>query len=624
MKRPNSTRLVGAALLLTLALALGLWSCSDPFHSTADRVLLLIPDGTSKSDPRVTVWLDAANEEGLHVIAVHDSEFLRPVAGESKCAGIILPDSIHQQASDLFVAGIEHFVANGGKLMLVYDAGTLSLSGRYAAGRSRFSELAGVDYALYDKLADHTTQWNTLTTTDSIIRQFEIPPGVYYPFEPTAPAAPAQMSAQASPAKDFEVRLTRYKLGELKYPSFVTEGAYSGKVLFHSVSGLVAGERPYQQGSVLFVNLPLGYLKANTDGVLTHAFLRYFADNSLSVPRLLAVPDGVGGLVLNWHVDSNAALKPLQELSSWSLRQQGPYSIHVTAGPDTAVFGDKLGVDVEHDGLSQSLLRQYSAMGDEIGSHGGWIHNYFSAHVETDPPAQLEPFLAMNKSALEKVVGKPVIEYSAPNGDQPQWVTRWLEAHGFIAYYFTGDAGMAPTQGYRDGKRSGQNIWAFPIVHLNLAASFEEMSRLGYTAPEIESWLKEVARFTADQQVARLVYFHPPGILPYHDVFDHWLEETAQLKADGRFRWYTMSELAHFLNSRKKVKWKVTNHAGMITVDAIHPESLEHQAWRFPANRYAQPIVTRGAAQVVKDDGAWMVIAGAGKDLQFQTAILTK
>ena len=39
------------------------------------------------------------------------------------------------------------------------------------------------------------------------------------------------------------------------------------------------------------------------------------------------------GSVLNWHVDSNAAIKLLQQINSWSLLQQGPYSIHITAGP---------------------------------------------------------------------------------------------------------------------------------------------------------------------------------------------------------------------------------------------------------------------------------------------------
>jgi hypothetical protein len=621
MKYRTSILIVSCVALL--GLSLGFWK-KDPLRSTVDRVLLLLPDGTDEADPKVTVWLDAAAEEGLHVIAIHDSEFLRPVGGESRCAGIILPDSVHQQASDVFVAGVERFAANGGKLMLVYDAATLSLSGRYAPERSRFSDLVGVNYALYDKLGDKTIQWNMLTSSASVIRQLEIPPGVYYPFQPPTHPSQAKSSTQPAPTNDFEVRLTPYKHGELTYPSFVTAGSYPGKILFHSDAGLVAGDRPYQKGSVLFVNLPLGYLKANTDGMLLHALLRYFADETLPVPRLMPVPDGVGGVVLNWHIDSNAAIVPLRELSSWSLRQQGPYSIHITAGPDSVVPGDKMGFDVEHDPLSQKLIKQYSAMGNEIGSHGGWMHNYFAAHVETDEPKELEPFLAMNKSALEKVVGKPVIEYSAPNGDQPQWVTHWLDTNGFVAYYFTGDAGTAPTQGYRDGKRSGQNIWSFPIVHLNLAASFEEMNRQGYSSPEVEHWLKAVTEFTADHGVARLIYFHPPGILSYHDVFDHWLKDTARMKAEGRFRWYTMTELAQFLNSRKQVKWKVSSNAGKLTVEATHPESLAHEAWRLPANRYAEPTIIRGAAQVVNHDTAWIVIAGAGKNLQFQTAILTK
>ena len=99
------TRVVVATGCLILgALIAWSWATHDRFRSTADRLLLLVPDGTSFSNPKVTMWLDAGSEEGLHVVPVHDSEFLRPLWGESKCAGVILPDSIHQQASDLFVA----------------------------------------------------------------------------------------------------------------------------------------------------------------------------------------------------------------------------------------------------------------------------------------------------------------------------------------------------------------------------------------------------------------------------------------------------------------------------------------------------------------------------------------
>src|SRR5579864_4233367 len=73
---------------------------------SADRILLLVPDDASEADSRVSLWLDAASEEGLHITPVHDSEFIRPYLKTAACAGIILPDSIHKQVSDAFLAGI--------------------------------------------------------------------------------------------------------------------------------------------------------------------------------------------------------------------------------------------------------------------------------------------------------------------------------------------------------------------------------------------------------------------------------------------------------------------------------------------------------------------------------------
>jgi hypothetical protein len=609
--------IVAIVSVILVALIAWSWATHDRFRSTADRLLLLVPDGINFSNPKVTVWLDAGSEEGLHIVPVHDSEFLRPVWGESRCAGVILPDSFHQQASDLFVATLHRFIADGGRLMLVYDAGTFSLNGTYAGARSRLSDLAGVDYALYDRLGDKTIQWSKISSTNEIVSQLEIPPGKYYPFH--AEMAATKNGSPIAPSATFEVELRRYKYGDLQYPSFVTSGSYTGKTLFHSSNGLIAGEQSYKKGSVLFINLPLGYLKGSTDGLPLHVFLKYFASYALTLPYLMPVPDGVGGLVLNWHVDSNAAIKPLQEMSSWTLMQQGPYSIHITAGPDAGKPGDGRGFNVDHNLVSQGLIRKYMSLGYEIGSHGGWIHDYFSAHVETDNPKDLEQFLALNKNSLERVTGKTVEEYSAPNGNQPPWVTHWLEAHGFVAYYFTGNTGMGPTEGYRDGEREARNVWAFPISHLDRAAGFEELSTEGYSDFEIARWLAAITDFTADHRAVRLVYFHPPGILQYHDLVDKWVEQTGQLKADGRFRWYTMTELAKFLNSRKQVRWRVSDDGGQITVEAIHPESLAHQTWRISASRFAQPRIVQGSAQVMRDNDAWMIIAGEGKSLRFET-----
>jgi len=602
-----------------LLLIFGLLAWTGRTHAGVplDRLLLLMPDNTSLADPRVALWLDAASEEGLHVEAIHDSDFVRPFFGQPACAGVILPDTIHTRASDSFIAAIRRFVLNGGQLLLVYDAATLTPEGKYPPGWSRLSDLAGTDYALYDQLHDGTIRWGSVAADRATMQRMSIPPGKYFPFQATPTATPT-----GGASGEVESQLRRYKFGELDYPSFVTSGESSGRVLFRSPAGIAASEHSFGKGSVLFVNLPLGYLKANTDGLLLHTFLQYFGAHVLSLPVLLGVPDGVGGLVLNWHVDSNAAIKPLEELKSWTLLQQGKFSVHVTAGPDAERPGDHFGFDVPHNPLSQKLIREHVERGDEVGSHGGWIHDYFSFHVDKDDPKQLEKFLIWNKEALEAVTHKPVVEYSAPNGNQPQWVTHWLDTHGFVAYYYTGDSGMAPTQGYRDGVREGQNVWAFPVSHLNQDAAFEEMVKDGYPSSEIQAWLLAMSDFAANFRTSRLVYFHPPGIVGYRNAIDNWMRETSRLEKNGRFRWYTMKELATFLNSRKQVHWEALTEGGKVVIEAAHPQSLEHQTWRLQAEKFSEPVVVHGTAQVVRTEDGWIVDAGPGQELRFESKVL--
>jgi polysaccharide deacetylase len=613
MKKRRAIIVAGAFCVV----ALGIWlavRAHDQFSIGADALILLVPDGASFSDPKVTVWLDAADEQGLHVIPMHDSAFLRPLFGRPKCAGVILPDSIHEQASDLFLGELRGYVANGGNLMLVYDAATKSIQGFYPSDRSRLSDLAGVDYALYKNLGAATIRTSDMTSTIQLMKQLGVPPGKYFPF--LAPPAASENTTST--------QLRRYQYGNLEYPSFVTAGDYAGQVLLRSNSGIAAGYHQYGKGRVLFVNLPLGSLKGDTDGLPLHTFLKYYAVNMLSLPHLLSVPDGVGGLILNWHVDSNAAIAALQAMNSWAILRQGPYSIDITAGPDTYAIGDNRGFNVLHNPVSQDLVHEYVRLGNEIGSHGGWIHNYFAAHVETDPPKDMAKFLDLNNDALQQVTGKRVVEYASPNGDQPEWVTHWLESHGFVAYYFTGDAGMGPTQGYRGGQREGQNIWAFPMSQLDRAASFEEFSGEDISFSVIQQWLEALTKFVVGRQEVRLLYFHPPGILPYHDIVQNWLEKTAQLKAQGGFRWYTMAQVANFLNLRKHVKWTLTERDGLASLKATDSQTLAHQTWSLPADTFGRPVVIRGTVTLSQEGDTWMVDAGEGNQLEVQARISQK
>jgi hypothetical protein len=201
-------------------------------------------------------------------------------------------------------------------------------------------------------------------------------------------------------------------------------------------------------------------------------------------------------------------------------------------------------------------------------------------------------------------------------------VTSWLDANDIYAYYFTGNTGMGPTRTYRDGQRSSRKAWAFPVLTLGGNASFEELIEDEVPAETVATWLESVAQFAADRHVIRLVYFHPPGLLEYGpEPIDRWLTRTARLSAHGRFAWYTMTDVAEFLDRREGVEWHVDRNAtGDIVVTARHAGSLERQAWLVSADRYAKPRIRDGAGDVILDAGQWIVRAAGGQRLVFSAA----
>jgi hypothetical protein len=579
-----------------------------------DEIALLVPDNAGLSDPSVTLWLDAGSEEGLHLIAVRDSDFLRASMGGPRWKGAILPDTIHQSASDVLVGGLTRYVEQGGSLMLVGDAGVLDQNHVYPRASSRFSQLAGIEYGFYDELRDKATVWSTVWGDKKSLDGLEIPPGAAIPQTGTPSDSSTRPDSRGVVGTEF--KFARYGDEALLYPAFLTRGIYDGRILLHSSSGVAAGLRKAGPGEVLFINLPLGYLKQRTDGLLLHAFLRYFAKDLLRLPSLTAVPDGIGGMVLNWHLDSNAALAPLDEIRKAGIFEQGPYSIHLTAGPDTRAFGDGLGLNVDGDARIQDWIRYLSQHGHAIGSHGGWIHDYFGLSVNDDNQKEFEKFLGLNKAALEKVAGGPVREYSAPVGTQPGWITLWLQQHGIHAYYFTGNAGMAPTQTYRDGMKVDIDGWSFPISHLGRVASFEEISRDQISDRQVLQWLDDLSDFCAERHTVRLFYSHPPGVIPYLGLIQKWMKKTAELSGQNRFRWYTMSQLADFLNLRKGVDWRVaTTEPGRYRLTAQSSTSLAHMTWSVPATVYAQPKVLNGAALVQRNQQDWFIVAQSGTKL---------
>ena len=433
-------------------------------------------------------------------------------------------------------------------------------------------------------------KYDPLRISDEWLKKLRLPPGQY---------TPSEWENQNADYRE----LSTYQSLHAPYPHWVTSPAstFTGtKIIEAADHSLVAGIQKLGQGEVLWINLPLAYLKKRTDGILLHSFLRWISEDWVGLPRLLSVPDGVGGIVLNVHVDSNAALPGLTLMKKLNLFSQGPFSIHITAGPDSREIGDGLGLNVPENKVAQDWIHYFVKLGHEVGSHGGWIHDYFGSRLTDTPTEEFRNDLELNRYWLEKISGKPIREYSAPIGNFPVWVAHWIEEHGFNSYYFTGNNGMSPTQSFRDDELTDHQLWSFPITAYHRAASFEEANDLRIPAPEFTGWLTSLSQFVSQYQVVRLFYFHPPGVSFYQKALLDWMKVNADLAKLGQFRWYTMSRMADFLNARAALDWKLVPDllSHTVTLSIAPHADLTSMVWTFPKKKIKNITVISGHAQI--------------------------
>jgi hypothetical protein len=613
----NWGRVLMALLLLGAAAATWWQVRAGKLPDNVQQIVLLLPDADLNDPVQVRAWQDAAEELGINLDTRTASQVMR-AGRQAQGTAFILPDTLHRRMSDVLVGHLRERVRAGDTLMLVHDAGLSDIDGRYREDRSRLSDLAGVQYGLYGELKTGMLRDAPAWVLPEQVQALGIPPGKLVRGAEGRP----QTSAQPAPGPDEPLSIAGYVYGELKYPTFVTRGAYDGTRLMNTADGsLVAGLHRFGAGQVLFVNLPLTQLKVRTDGLLLHSFLQYFAERVVGTPQLSPMPQGRGAVVMNWHIDDRKALPALERAAEMGAFKQGPYSIHFTAGPDVNEEGDGKGMDLSNNPQAQDWVRRLGAAGHEIGSHGGWIHNWFGSRADKLDREVVASLVERNSSLLLEVGGRPVREYSAPVGNHPAWTTAWLRKREIRSYYFTGNTGMAPTRSYQDGVRPLPDIWSYPVLNFGVYASFEEAKADQLPEVEVAAWLADINRFCADHRTLRLVYFHPIGLVMYPQAFQRWLESGKELADQGRLRWMTMAQYSDFANQRLRTRWSVTDSSQSASLpsqqlEAHHPQSLDGMTWLLPRTRYAQPTVTSGQAVVDEVEGQWRVVAATGTGLR--------
>ncbi|MEG0199692.1 MAG: hypothetical protein RR718_02985 [Comamonas sp.] len=349
-----------ALLLGALGSLYAQWGQRNDVAMAEHVVYLLLPDGQDPNVPAVSIWLDAAREEGIPMRTIRDSDFLRrPEASDGRSVAIV-PDLLHRQITPVVVSRLEQFADRGGQLMVVYDGGILASGDVPAGGLSPLSNLVGVRYGPdRERFGVTGVERGPLFMTDAGIRTLKLPPGKT--MDMSSPPAEALLQGKTQ-------AIAGYQYGALLYPILPTSGSYKGETLIASESGgLAAGYLRVGKGGVLFVNTPIGYLKGQTDGTLLHTFLQHLVSDRLGMPVLKATVDGIGGLIFNWHVDSNASIPQFERLESFGAMEQGPYSIHFTAGPDVDTPGDGLGLDLEHNASARQWVQRFRDRDDALG-----------------------------------------------------------------------------------------------------------------------------------------------------------------------------------------------------------------------------------------------------------------
>jgi hypothetical protein len=578
MKKKIKTTFIFLLFFLTIYYLITLLPITPADKEDMNVLLIHNPKITGNQKHILAAYKSVFEEEGIPFKAVAPS-FLLSSDPEDLVATypvIVLPDRIARALPSDMKFWIKEYLEKGGDVALIYDAGSQNLKFQFL-NKTIFSDLVGVNYVLYNQLPDSSDAYTTAYLRfkdDQATRFFQVPPGKtnakhfvsgYSYGQLVFPVARSRTNPQL--AKKDIYAYCETERGDT-YPAIILKNVFSGRLLY--------------------VNLPLGHLKAESDDLLLRAIMRTFLFKVAKIPHLLSTPDGKAGLVINWHIDWNEDRKGLQFMKeNGFFTNEIKYSIHNTAGDFTDRPNDGLGFDAA--GRGKNILKSVLKYGT-LGSHGGWAHNWFYSNILNGnfKEKEIEKYIKLNNKTLEAISGYPVTEYSAPNGVHPQpLATNILERNGVIAYYYTGDSGSAPNRTFFDKKMVSKNVIAFPVLSYRKVASFFEMNRDGISKDEIKDWLHGLLDFLLENRTIRLIYSHSYDVAPYYpNTFKAFLLKVDQACKEGKLNAKPMSYFAKFLQRFLLTKYRFKRKPNRMEVHIKNPEGIWGIAMAIPKDKY--------------------------------------
>jgi len=567
----------------------------DVLQDNTLSVLLVHGNGKEKS-VGIRAFASVLEEEGVAYTIVSNSKLIttNPEMLVKHKPVLIYPDKAAQILSADMQGWLRRYLEAGGYVELASDVGSKRNDGTYWIDGGVFDTIVGVERNI-GKGEERGPQFlsGPIKFSDKKSAQyFEIPEG----------------------KRDKAERIVGYRYGVLQY-SYEHFHIHNQSEAEVYAWGEQEGKKTpllmllnIKKGKLLFVNLPLAYLKGHSDDLLLRSTLRTFLFKIVHFPHIVSSPDAKGGLVLNLHVDYNEERTILPKcIEQGFISPKLKYSIHITAGPDCNTPGDGEGFDA--DGKGKAIVQEVEKFGT-IGSHGGWAHNWFSKSILDGSldRVEIKKYIQMNNKALEKITGYQIKEYSAPNGVflQPEF-TGILQELGMESYYYTGDSGSAPNRTFFDNMMVSKKLIAFPVMSTGNMASLYEYRKAGIGEEELVKLLTDIVDYTVSNRVVRLMYTHP------HDIFDEHYESAAKTfieyciahQESGKLHVASMSFFRDFLirvtETKKVLKW----HNGVLEVSLDSPHGLGGMVLAIPRRIMGKSLKLQDVLE--KDEVYWYV-----------------
>jgi len=270
-------------------------------------------------------WDSVLREEGIPFawISTRDLLLLDGGALARRYPALVFPDGLDQRMPTEVRGRVEEYLAAGGNVAVVYDAGVKDPSGAFRTG-GLLAPLVGVQYLRYREEGSNAyLEGNVRFAGPADAAYWNIPPGKLYRGQVVG----------------------GYAYGSLTYPMADARAVAEDLRVYASYGNIpVLSVHPSGRGRALWVDLPLGYLKAYSDDLPLRSVIRTFLFDIVKVPHLVSSPGGVGGLVIDWHIDSTIEWRGIPSLLRHRLvRGDLVQEFDVTAGRGTGWASTRAG-----------------------------------------------------------------------------------------------------------------------------------------------------------------------------------------------------------------------------------------------------------------------------------------